>query len=204
MLPNLFRLTLLLTLTLALLIGAIRAQPYDDSELRAFLFPEGCSVACIMGIRPSVTTRDEAVVTLREHHWVEKVDQDDFGISWEWSDKAPPFINLSIPGNARVNTSKQVIDVVRVASTVPLSDFLLFFGHPLQGDYSINGRFPGYVISAIYPNRLMSLYVTSSCPVTTSSVLREPAIISWESREHMWYRTGTRNWQGMLTPQICG
>ena len=39
----------------------IHAQPYDDSELRAFLMPpEGCPAPCFMGIRPGVTTVNDA------------------------------------------------------------------------------------------------------------------------------------------------
>lgn len=61
----LLRPILLLTLLAALPIFAIRAQRYDDSELRAFLTPpEGCPPPCFMGIRPGVTTVDEALAIL--------------------------------------------------------------------------------------------------------------------------------------------
>lgn len=61
----LLRHTLLLTVLLALPIFAIRAQPYDDSELRAFLAPPtGCPAPCFMGIRPGVTTVRDARMRL--------------------------------------------------------------------------------------------------------------------------------------------
>jgi hypothetical protein len=63
--------TTLCTLTLA----AIRAQPYDDSELRAFLLPpEGCAAPCFMGIRPGVTTGDEAIAILERTGWIAQMD----------------------------------------------------------------------------------------------------------------------------------
>ena len=64
----------LASVLLGLLFAAaavIRAQPYDDSELRAFLTPpEGCPAPCFMGIRPGVTTREEALtifMAIRQH-----------------------------------------------------------------------------------------------------------------------------------------
>ncbi len=44
----------------------IRAQPYDDGGLRAFLTPpEDCPAPCFMGIRPGVTTTEEALEILK-------------------------------------------------------------------------------------------------------------------------------------------
>ncbi len=66
---------LLFTLLFAACIGIIRAQPYDDSELRAFLTPpSGCAMPCFMGIRPGVTTADEAIAILEAHEWVSNVN----------------------------------------------------------------------------------------------------------------------------------
>lgn len=41
-------LPLILLFTTALFI--IRAQPYNDHELRELLLPEGCSAPCFMGV----------------------------------------------------------------------------------------------------------------------------------------------------------
>jgi hypothetical protein len=50
-----------LTLLLIALILLIRAQPYDGSSVRDALLPQGCASPCFMGLRPGVTTLDEAV-----------------------------------------------------------------------------------------------------------------------------------------------
>lgn len=63
--------------TIILLSGimlVIHAQPYDDHELRALLMPEGCEMPCFMGIRPGVTTVDEAVKILENSGWVNPID----------------------------------------------------------------------------------------------------------------------------------
>jgi hypothetical protein len=94
----LLRASAFLTLLFAACIGLIRAQPYDDSHLRAFLTPpDGCPMPCFMGIRPGVTTMGEARDILEAHEWVEDVTMrfDATGlpseILWTWSDTAPEF-----------------------------------------------------------------------------------------------------------------
>ena len=61
MITLLLRSSLLITVLLSLPILLIRAQPYDDPELRVFLpAPEACPTPCFMGIRPGVTTVGDA------------------------------------------------------------------------------------------------------------------------------------------------
>jgi len=62
---TLLNFTFLITLAFSTLIFLIRAQTYDDVELRTFLTPpEGCSAPCFMGIRPGETTVGEAIALL--------------------------------------------------------------------------------------------------------------------------------------------
>jgi hypothetical protein len=58
------RLSLPLILLFTAALAVIRAQPYDDHELRELLLPAGCPAPCFMGIRPGVTTVEEAVKIL--------------------------------------------------------------------------------------------------------------------------------------------
>jgi len=65
----------LLMLTCSLPIAIIRAQPYDDSDLRAFLTPTaGCPRLCLMGIHPGETTAAEAMAVLARHDWVANLE----------------------------------------------------------------------------------------------------------------------------------
>jgi hypothetical protein len=57
----LLRISILIAVLLALPIFFIRAQPYDDSELRTLL---NCPTPCFIGIRPGVTTVQAAVQIL--------------------------------------------------------------------------------------------------------------------------------------------
>jgi hypothetical protein len=86
----------LFAFTAALML--VHAQPYDDHELRELLLPDGCPAPCFMGIRPGVTTMDEALKILEASGWIEtdkpKPSNDDFGneISFEWNGKQSDLI----------------------------------------------------------------------------------------------------------------
>src|SRR4051794_14092484 len=67
----LIRLAILLIVLFTAVLLLIHAQPYDDHELRQLLLPEGCPAPCFMGIRPGVTTMDEALELLKKSGWIE-------------------------------------------------------------------------------------------------------------------------------------
>src|SRR5690349_20269941 len=89
-------------ITVALLL--IHAQPYDDHDLREILLPEGCPAPCFMGIRPGVTTADEAAAILKSSKWIGKlVDAGGYSLelrdlSWDWSDRKPTWIEDATRG----------------------------------------------------------------------------------------------------------
>ncbi len=145
MLPNLFRLTLLLTLTFALLIGAIHTQPYDASELRAFLFPEGCSVACIMGVEANVTSEEDALRIIENHPWVKDVTvrelTNTYGerleIKWFWNGSQPNHIDDCCPGfviTADID-GKYIVSSTKVITTIPVHELYLLMGETESGSF---------------------------------------------------------------------
>lgn len=99
------RLILVATILFTALLLIIHAQPYDDHELRQLLLPEGCPAPCFMGIRPGVTTMDEAVKLLRTSDWVDRLTIGESEpsssrtarITWIWSEKAPYLFKLPPP-----------------------------------------------------------------------------------------------------------
>lgn len=129
------------TLLFAVCIALIRAQPYDDSELRAFLTPpEGCPAPCFMGIRPGVTTMEEAVAILKAHEWVTNYEYSGGGnfLYWNLSDKAP-IPNFPLPGTLSENyVSFRDNTVQRIALPLALSvgEALLLFGLPSNVYYA--------------------------------------------------------------------
>src|SRR5262245_3746891 len=72
----------------------IHAQPYDDHELRELLLPEDCPAPCFMGIRPDVTTTDEALKTLENSGWATQITHEySDTISWSWNGNQTKFLN---------------------------------------------------------------------------------------------------------------
>jgi hypothetical protein len=131
MMTYLFRWILFLSILLALPVLLIRAQPYDDSELRAFLTPpEGCPAPCFMGIRPGVTTFDEAVTILEQHEWVNRVALSEFPtqsfIVWD----QPPHSIIDPQRSAVMRTQNQVVQQVVIFTRLRLIHILMTYGQP--------------------------------------------------------------------------
>jgi hypothetical protein len=134
---SLIRLLLKLGSVFALLfafcIALIRAQPYDDSELRAFLTPpEGCPVPCFMGIRPGVTTVDEAVAILEAGGWVDEIHFSSSNSEWAeftWNGRQTfPVINDTRGGV--IDGSEGIIHILAVHSSIPVFRIMNLLGEP--------------------------------------------------------------------------
>jgi hypothetical protein len=124
---------LALALTCATAIAAIRAQPYDDHNLRALLSaPDGCSAPCWQGIRPGVTTGTEASRLLETNAWVGNVDYyvDLNALVWEWSGEQPDWIDDHQRGV--VSFDVRSVRYVRIYTRIAFGDLWLALGTPEQ------------------------------------------------------------------------
>ncbi len=108
--------------TLVLIL--IHAQPYDDHELRELLLPEGCPAPCFMGIRPGVTTMDEAVKLLNASSWIKQITfRSSTYISWNWSTQSPNWVDKTIEGS--VSIYNDTITYMELGTLLYLGDILL-------------------------------------------------------------------------------
>jgi hypothetical protein len=118
----------LLLLAFALVIGVIRAQPYHDNAIRAFFTPpEGCAPPCWQGIRPGITTLEEARAVL-EHYGI--LQGPPTVQRWEWNETAPPFVRSSV---GRLVLWDRIVYQVDLPDVIGLSDVLITFGRPAWG-----------------------------------------------------------------------
>jgi hypothetical protein len=140
-----FKLAIISALIFAALIALIRSQPYDDSQLRAFLTPpEGCPAPCFMGIRPGVTTMEEALAILEGHEWVAEIvdlnNRNSAGkmnsVSWHWTMDRPRFILLASTGNLIAEPERDVVEFIHLTTTIPLADIELLWGTPNEYWYT--------------------------------------------------------------------
>jgi len=126
----LLKFTLPLIVLMALPLLLIHAQPYDDSDLRAFLTPPvGCLAPCFMGIQPGLTKVRAGGAYLDASARIESIR----AVSFQ-------FYNVSFAQDAApvrearvylLATPDAIIKRVNLFDTgLPLSRFFLAFGKP--------------------------------------------------------------------------
>ena len=182
------RLTFIPILLFTAMLILIHAQPYDDHELRQLLLPEGCPAPCFMGIRPGVTTVEEAIRILDGSGWVETNEpnpsNDDFGdqISFEWNGKQPDLI-MGHEGFV-VGFSRHFLRVTqmsfRLQENLRVGDLYLALGMPSSYRYPsmrlLNmGDTPyGLILFHQYESTFINLITFTNCPVKLSRLLNQP------------------------------
>lgn len=132
-----------LTLLLLLPVLLIRAQPYNNQALRAFLAPpSGCPAPCFMGIRPGVTMAWDALELLEASEQIGNV-LENFGntrpevidyqlppllsiIDWRWNDTQ--WVEMEKHGSL-VMFDRQV-SAINLYTNYRLGDLLLTYGVP--------------------------------------------------------------------------
>ncbi|MBI1278944.1 MAG: hypothetical protein GC179_12520 [Anaerolineaceae bacterium] len=166
----------------------IRAQPYDDHELRELLLPEGCPAPCFMGIRPGVTTIDEAIEMLEKSGRIKIVahdpisDRDTSTLRLAWNRSQLKFIDVDFPlVLVFQNTEPKIITLVafRPQKTVTLGDFYLLLGKPSRFNRNIfltpsMGYDRYYLeVSHIYDDEMIKLSTSMGCPISLNQLLHQ-------------------------------
>jgi hypothetical protein len=123
--------------TMALLL--IHIQPNEDSELRHVLLPEGCPAPCFMGIRPGVTTGEEAIQLLQKSGWAEHFEYVLYGseLKLKWNHSSPSWLtNDGVYGGPVIWIQHGLVSEFRIDTTLSLGAIQLVFGtSPLQKIY---------------------------------------------------------------------
>lgn len=181
MLRLIIRLSLVLTFISAGSMLFMLLRPYDDSALRAFFAEsERCPMPCWQGIRPGVTTVDEALDILLYHPWVENVVVSQSYatsgrgfISWAWTGRQPSFVNSVYHGEMLIRD--HLIWGIRIHTDVTFGDLWLLLDRPRRGDVVL----AGLTISPVrrytyraahraiypYPNGAVYALSTLTCPL---------------------------------------
>ncbi len=183
------RLILIPILFFTAMLLLIPALPYDDHVLRELLLPEGCPAPCFMGIRPGITTMDEAVAILEANSWVEQIEKEPVGsidtVKWTWNNRIPKQIIPMGYGQiwAAQNSERLLVDAVTITSFLQLGEVYAVFGRPDTETIS----FAGYSIGERYA------YLDYTAPYNT-----EKLFLTFEQACHTGYEnTGNREAVGM-------
>lgn len=162
------KLTLTLSFTFLLAIALLHVRAYDDSEWRTLI---GCDAPCWQGIRPGVTSRDEAIALLQNHPWVTDLLVYGRRISWSWSGQQPTLIDSSYPG--MIWAQDERVQQVKLSLNVPFGDVWLLFDQPQSGGMELGGvtiaqprvyRASHLAVYA-YPDGVMQAQSILTCPL---------------------------------------
>jgi len=162
----------LLILTAALLL--IRAQPNDYHELRQLILPEGCPAPCLMGIRPGITTMDEAVAILEANKWVGQIKRESNNsgdtINWTWNNQTPERIISTSHGqiSATQISGKSLVGTISIYSFLQLGEVYVILGTPdteklIFDGYSIGEEYFYMNYVALYNNDNVFLMYGQAC-----------------------------------------
>jgi hypothetical protein len=165
MIRVLYRPTLVLSLIFTCAILLIQSQPYDDTELLAFLaLPDSCLSPCFMGIRPGATTVYQAFDILDQHEWVSQVETSNTPyITWTWSGLQPPIIDPESVG--RLLYHNETVGFIEIQTTAFIGNMVLVAGKPPLTDSGANGLVSDVAVRGVYPERSLEIKAYLSCPV---------------------------------------
>ncbi len=129
-------LTLIPTVLFTAVLLVIHTFPSDAHQLHQLLLPEGCLSPCLMGIRPGITTMDEAAAILQANPWVGQIEKEsnNFGdtIKWKWNDQIPERIIPTSSGliSAAQTSGKPLVDGITISSFLQLGEVYVVLGPP--------------------------------------------------------------------------
>jgi hypothetical protein len=167
-------LPLVLFTTMLLLI---HVQPYDDHDLRQLLLPDGCPAPCFMGIRPDVTTAEEALQILNTSNLIKDVQSYGTLISWSWGNLRSTWID-SRGGKIIIDSDSQLVDAIVLYTNVSIGEVRLALGSPnielVSMPQANSNSFWGYV--GIYFQYGVGIQAEISC-MNTEPFRNPPVII---------------------------
>lgn len=129
------------------LIGTLRILPQDQHPTVTLL--AACATPCLLGIRPGVTSANDAIDTLEAHAWSGHIEAASFESGVEfftWSAQHPDV--MASWEWASVGVENSVVKSVRLPTRLRLGDVLATYGAvewwSLNG-YEAYGTYDGFV-----------------------------------------------------------
>ncbi len=167
----------------------IHAQPYDDHGLRQLMLADDCAAPCFMGIRPGVTTRDEAIALLKASNWLKiepsKLKSEDitYPLLLKWNGNQPDvFVASEGVGVTFQYTKPPKVAQIRflLRNDITLGDIYFTMGKPSRLSQptlmSLNTS-PSQailIVSHQYDADQISILTISNCPLSLSQFLQQP------------------------------
>lgn len=139
---------LALLIGFAALVGLVHLQPQDLNPLFALVQPpENCATPCWQGIRPGVTTADEAIAVLEAHPWIADMTSVANAVTWRWNGAQPFPANRDDGGSLGI--SGEVVSTITLETAARLGDLWLLLDQPEEGAFAFVGlvlTMPEYLV----------------------------------------------------------
>lgn len=189
---SLFKISLIIFAVLAVPMMLIRAQSYDDGNLRVMLTPpEGCMSPCFMGIQPGSTTSNQAIKLLQDSEWVEwvGVNQTSYGtpdnLNWRWGANVPrPFV----PGQGGTIDFEEgdvpgflYVTKITMNTSLQVGDAYLLLGEPNRLISNAANGASGAYVGVIYLDQLLSVWSVAPCPLSKMVFWQAPMILDFNN-----------------------
>lgn len=175
-----------LFLLLALPMLVIRAQRYDDSDVRELLLNNGCAAPCFLGIQPGITTANDALAILRNSQWVDSASiayrDSDYGggAVWSWTKLASPLLGKKQGGFvSSPRNGVQVVDLLRITTVVASGDAYLILGTSPFTMIGETGMRDEAYVARFYPEHGISVWSNFRCPSLNDRIWRRPIMVQF-------------------------
>ncbi len=169
--------------------GAIQAQVYDYYHLRDLLVSKNCPAPCFMGIRPGMTTADEAITILDAHEWVGQISVDTESargvtfVKWAWSGNQPAEFDSETGGllTSAFNRARnvQIVSNLQIRTTLPVGYGYLALGYVPYADTGLSGISGEIYILAVYAEHALAISAKVRCPMTRYKFWAAPMTVEY-------------------------
>jgi len=176
-----FKSALILTLLFTLSIALIRAQRYDNQELRAFLIPSDCLSPCWQGIRPGETNVFGVMELLKANKWVSSIHYENYStfsngyIRWNWSGLQPSLILVGDSTNLWFDNN--IAQNFYVETQVNFGDIWLLLGKPDW--FNIYRMYNRIRVDGIYKDQVLMVTFEVPCSQAISRFWLAKTDIVW-------------------------
>jgi hypothetical protein len=180
MLFRLIALSLPLPFALALVIGAICAQPYQPGDARALLD------APALGIQPGITSLLQLETIARGHPWIASarfsrgMEIDSGYLQWSWSGAQPGYIDAAREGALWVQAGR--VQWVDIPTIIPFGDVWLTLPPPLETTVYAMATSPRRAqFHAHYEEGLVRVRTELACPLRAAAFWHAPVIVRFQA-----------------------
>jgi hypothetical protein len=147
-----------------------------------------CPAVCWEGIRPGMTTSDEATTRLdslpfvTDVYAVQGVVTNGSFVRWNWTEPTPDYIDASRTGI--LWTHNGIVYYIEIPLSSRLGDVWRILGKPELNVVSYNPLIAATVqIEASYNNRTLNMQGTTKCPLSMWNLVDAPISLRFASAE---------------------